>query len=137
MRKNRAFYQKVKHFQYKVTMKWRGAPNEVNVIIPPVSPHDETTNTGAAKIILSLFTIFGNLESTSTTNETAGDIPDVINLRLANDLKDRYLIMVGDGLTQIRARQFSDLIEESSASYRLRHQTTMMIQKALDQVIFI
>ena len=45
--------------------------------------------------------------------------------------------MVGDGLTQIRAKQFSDLIKESSASYGPCHETTMMIQKAIDQVIFI
>ena len=45
--------------------------------------------------------------------------------------------MVGDGLTQIQAKQFSDLIDETSASYGPRHELTQMHQKAMDQVIFI
>lgn len=45
--------------------------------------------------------------------------------------------MVGDGLTQIRAKQFSDIIDETSSSYGPCHKVTIMLQKALDQVIFI
>ena len=135
MRKNPAFYQKVKKFQYVETLKWRGKPKEANVIVPPISPHDETTNTGAAKVILLLLVMYGILKNRVDENMT--DTPDVANLRLAHDAKEHYLIMVGDGLTQIRAKQFAEIIEESSSSYGPRQRTSMMIQRALDQVIFI
>ena len=45
--------------------------------------------------------------------------------------------MVGDGLTKIRAKQFSDLIDETLSSYGPQHRVTVMPQQALDQVIFI
>ena len=69
MQKNQPFYQQVKLFQHNETLKWRGTSNEANVIIPPVSPHDETTSTGAAKVILSLLTMFGILDSSNATND--------------------------------------------------------------------
>ena len=50
------------------TWKWRGHPKEAHVIIPPASPHDETTNSGAAKVILSLLVMFGVLRKTDTGN---------------------------------------------------------------------
>ena len=45
--------------------------------------------------------------------------------------------MVGDGLTQIHAKQFTDMIDESSTLYGPCHRVTQMLQKVLEQVIFI
>ena len=85
LRKNRkGFYQKVKNFQYNETIKWRGKPREAHVIIPPVSPHDEITNTGAAKVILSLLTLFGILQSSDNESDT----PDKAQCRLAPNAKE-------------------------------------------------
>jgi len=58
------FYRKVKLFQHNDTIKWRGKVEPAHVVIPPVSPHDETTNIGAAKVILSLLVMYGILETT-------------------------------------------------------------------------
>ena len=58
-------------------------------------------------------------------------------MKLAPDAQNRHLIMVGDSLTQICARQFLDLVHETSTSFGQQHETTMMLQRALDQVIFI
>ena len=123
IRKNRAFYQKVKNFQYVETLKWRGKPKEANVIVPPISQHDETTNTGAAKIILLLLVMLCILESTNDCEHAMDNMLKVTDLRLAHNAKKRFLIMVGDGLTQIRVKQFADIIEESSSSYGPRHRT--------------
>ena len=129
LRKNRkGFYQKVKHFQYNETIKWRGKPREAHVIIPPVSPHDETTNTGAAKVILSLLTLFGILESSHDDCNS----PDTANIRLAQNAKQQFLVMVTDGLSQMRARQFSELIDETCTSYRPCCRAMTMLQKALE-----
>ena len=48
-----------------------------------------------------------------------------------------FLVMVGDGLSQMRARQFSELIDETCTSYSPWHRVTTTLQKVLEQVIFI
>ena len=136
LRKNRGgFYKTVKNFQYNKTMKWRGIQKVAEVIIPPVSPHDETTNTGAAKLILSLLVMFGILKKSESSNENKQ--MNINTLELAPETKERYLMMVGDGSTRMRAKQFNDIIEETSTSCGLCHQVTLMLQKALNQVIFV
>ena len=104
-------------------------------MIPPVSPHNETMNTGVVKVILSLLVLYGLLESNGSTadNEDA----DIKQLRLAPNASKRYLLMVSDGLTQMRAKQFNKLIEETSHSFGPRYKVTVMLQKAMDQVNFI
>ena len=100
LRKNRTgFYNKVKTFQFKETVKWRGKPKEVHVIIPPVSPHDKMTKTGAAKVILSLLVMIGILIKADRTKQDGE--PDINNLVLAPNAHKHFLVMVGDGLTQI------------------------------------
>ena len=79
--------------------------------------------------------MYGLLESDGSTAEN--EEPDIKQLRLASNTSERYLLMVGDGLTQMRAKQFSELIEETSHSFGPRHKVTVMLQKAMDQVTFI
>ena len=114
------------------------------VIIPLVSPHDETTNTGAAKVILLLLLLLLLLYGILKTNQDQPTSTDNANLlqlittkSATDNYKECYLLMVGDGLTQMRAKQFFDLIDEISTSYGPRHEVTVMLQKALDQVVFI
>ena len=45
--------------------------------------------------------------------------------------------MVGDGLTQMRAKQFSEMIDQTSISYGPRHEVTTMLQEALERIIFL
>ena len=123
------------NFQYNETMKWCGKPTEAHVIIPPISPHNKATNSGAAKDILSLLILYGIFESTSSN--ALGDEPEITKLPLDSNSNECYLLMVGDGLTQIKVKQFSDIIDETSSLYGPYHKVTVMLQKALDQVIFI
>ena len=112
------------------------------MIIPPVSPHNETTNSVAAKVILSLLVMFGVLRKTDNGNGNGNGNSDsyeeqIQNLTLAPNARERFLVMVGDGLTQICAKQFKDMIEETSTSYGPRHRITRMLQNTIEQVIFI
>ena len=129
------FYRTVKNYQYNETLKWRAKSTAAQVIILPVSPHDENTTSGAAKVILSLLVLYGILDS-SEANKNSED-PNLRKLRLSPNAQERYLLMVGDSLTQMRAKRFSELIDETSTSYCPRHKVTQMLQKAMDQVIFI
>ena len=74
------FYQKVKWFQHNERIQWRGNVTAAQVIIPPISPHDETTNSGAEKVILSLLILYGILESNNASGAGAGDDPNIAQL---------------------------------------------------------
>ena len=54
LRGEQSFLKNVKKFQKNVTNLWRGEYSKAQLIIPPISPEDETTIKGAAKVVLSL-----------------------------------------------------------------------------------
>jgi hypothetical protein len=128
-----SFYTSMKLFQTNATKAWRGNVEKCSLIIPPISPEDETTNKGAGKVILSLLALYGILEAT----ETEGTSGNVKSLKLAEGYESRYLMVVGDGLSQIRARTFTELIQEVSNSYGPQHQASTVINKALNQIIHV
>ena len=71
--------------------------------------------------------MYGLLESVGSTVEN--EDADIKLLRLAPNASECYLLMVGDGLTQMRAKHFNELIEETLHSFGPRHKVTVMLQK--------
>ena len=64
------FYSYAAFFQFRITEIWRGKAKQTSLLMPPVSPEDETTNLGTAKVVLSLLVLFRILKLQS--NEGAG-----------------------------------------------------------------
>eukprot|EP00957_Ditylum_brightwellii_P028210 2130287-Ditylum_brightwellii.AAC.1 len=65
-------------FQWSITAMWQGEKvPAVGVIIPPVSPEDETTNEGVAKIYTSNLTLVGILDATSDEGAKGKDMKDL------------------------------------------------------------
>jgi hypothetical protein len=120
-------------FQTFATKEWRGTMPKSSMIIPPISPEDETTKKGAGKVILSLLALFGILEAT----EHEGTSGNVKGLKLADNYQTRFLMVIGDGLSQVRARSFEELVQEVSHSYGKQYDASMTIQKALKQIIHV
>ena len=102
-------------------------------MIPSVGVEDDTKNKGAEKLILFLLAMFGTLEVTSQE----GTNGDVEVLKLADGYKERHLIIVGYGLSQICAIIFNELVEETLYSLGAQHSARVMIQKALNLVICV
>ena len=127
----KSFYAKVTDFQRETTEIWRGCPSQTEILLPPVSPEDETTNIGAAKVVLSLLVLYGILQYTGSD----GVEGNLKSIGLADGYEDRYLMLVGDGLSQIRVRTFTNLIDTHSYSYNEKREQTLMIQKAMKQVV--
>jgi hypothetical protein len=127
----KSFYAKVTDFQRETTEIWRGCPSQTELLLPPVSPEDETTNIGAAKVVLSLLVLYGILEYTGSDG-VEGNLKSV---KLADGYEEKYLMLVGDGLSQIRVRTFTNLIDTHSYSYNEKREQTLMIQKAMKQVV--
>ena len=76
---------------------WRGHLTPAKMLIPPVSPENETTNRGAANIVMSLLLYHGIVEPVNYDGANG----DVKGMELADDYKERYVMLVGDGLSQI------------------------------------
>ena len=121
------FYHHLWKQLYKFTSIWRGDVGPVKLLIPLVSPDNETTNKGAANMIMSLLLMHGVLEATS--NEGANG--NLKGICLSDNYKDRYMMLVGDGLSQIRAKTFKKMIEDSSYRFKDTHKATEMIKNAL------
>ena len=106
----RTFYSRACSFQDDVTRTWRGTPPRVSMLVPPVSVEDKTTNKGSGKVIIGLLVLFGILKATAS-DALEGKIS---SLSLGDDWDRRWLILTGDGLTQIRVRSFQELYRGSS-----------------------
>ena len=128
-----SWYHHILKTSYSQTMVWRGKPKPAQLLIPAVSPENETTNKGAANVIMSLLLYHGVVEPTSSDGANG----DVKGMRLAHDYKDRHVMLVGDGLSQIRVKTFETMIQESSFRFKENFQATDMIRKALGQVIHV
>ena len=97
-----SFYHHIWKQLYKFTNVWPGEVGPVKLLIPPVSPDNETTNKGAANVIMSLLLMHGVIEATSNDGVNG----NLKSIHLAKDYKDRYVMCVGDGLSHIRAKTF-------------------------------
>ena len=58
-------------------------------------------------------------------------------MELAENYKMRYLVIVGDGLSQMRTHTFNDIIEDSSYNFGAQHEMTVKVTKSLQQVIHV
>ena len=94
-------------------------------------PHDETTNVGAAKVILSMLRMVGILKC----EDEASD--DVRKLTLADDWEKRTFMLTGDGLSQVRARTLDDIISKDAHAYGEHHDTRIILKKALSRIVHV
>ena len=129
----RSFYTGMGLFQHNITKLWMRDQKKCALLLPPISQEDETTNKGAAKVILSLLALFGIMEGQTYEGEHGC----VKELELAENYQKRYLVVVGDGLSQMRARTFNELIEDSSYSFGAQHETTAKVAKGMQQIIHV
>ena len=113
----RSFYTRMGLFQHNNTKLWMGDRKKCSLLVPPISKEDETTNKGAAKVILSLLALFGIMEGQTYEQGEHGSVRE---LEHAANFEKRYLVIVGDGLSQMRARTFNEFIEDSAYSFRAR-----------------
>jgi hypothetical protein len=130
-RSRNGFYHRATGFQRRSTVKWQKNPPRVTVLAPPVSPDDETTTRGAGKVILSILLLFGLLVPTDST-ALQGNVSAV---QLLADYKKGWLVLVDDGLSQMRIQAFKDMLDTSSYSFEKRYEMAQLLSKALDQCI--
>ena len=114
---NKTFFSNCYKYQQRETLYWRPHPKKASVIVPPLMPHDETTNVAAAKVILSMLRMVGILKCEDETSD------DVRKLTLADDWDKRTFMLTGDGLSQVRARTLDDIISKDAHAYGEHHDT--------------
>ena len=129
---SKAFFSQCYNYQLGETKSWRPLVKKASVIVPPLMPHDETTNVGAAKVILSMLRMVGILKI-----DTGESTDDVRKLQLADDWSERTFMLTGDGLSQVRARTLDELIAESAHRYGEHHETRNILKKALSRIVHV
>ena len=100
-------------FSKEGTNLWRGECSSAELIIRPISPEDETTKKDATKVVLSLLLMFGIVETCSEDTDLENDLSKI---QLSERDQYRILILVGDGLSQIRVKSFNQMLNESTSS---------------------
>jgi len=120
-------------FQPNAVKVWRngGYITEASALLPPVSPYEELTKRGAGQNITSMLLLRGIL----VPIDNDGAAGNILKIRLAADYKRKWLMLVGDGLTQIRIKSFVDEINKSCYDFGEQQEALAMIKEALGQVI--
>ena len=84
--------------------KWRGKKHSMEMCTLPTSPEDETTTVGLGSVLLNTLMYSGMI------NVTSGDA-DSKKIQVGD--KNKWLYLVGDGLTQTRIKAFNKLVTNS------------------------
>ena len=58
-------------------------------------------------------------------------------MKLGKKWDERHLILFGDGLSQVRAKTFDDLVRDSSTHYGPQQKMKGMLKKAMSRVIHV
>eukprot|EP00957_Ditylum_brightwellii_P206102 15346818-Ditylum_brightwellii.AAC.1 len=66
-----------------------------------------------------------------------GEHGSVKELELAENFCNRYLVIVGDGLSQMHAHSFNELIEDSAYSFGSQHKMTAKVTQGMQQIIHV
>ena len=128
-----SFYKYMHEFPRRATTRWRGETEKVAILVQPLSKMDETTNKGAAIVVISQLIMFGILKPTNNDG-TQGD-PN--HLELNDGWEKRQVMFVGDGLTMARVKSFEDHINNTCIGFAKRHEKAIMLRKAMSRVIIV
>ena len=99
------------NFQLNSTKVWSNCVNipESRALLPLVILHKEISKRGAVKNIKVILLLQGIIVPQSSE----GAAGNLCEFKLADDYKSKWLVLVRDGLTQIRIKSFIDEIKKS------------------------
>ena len=120
-------------FQKRVAKCYRGQRPKAKILCLPLLPDDPTTKKGTVSVILKVL-INGLL--LIPNDDISYNMPYFIT---PPNIKEIYLLVVGDGLSQERWRFYSDNLLDiiSQDSYNRHYLQCQQIKKALRQTVFI
>ena len=104
------FYHDLLKSLFRHTNVWRGNVSLSKLLIPRVSLDDETSNKGSFNVVMPFLLHHGDAEAFASE----GKHSYLKGIRLAQDCKSCYAMIVGDGLSQVYVKTFERMIEESS-----------------------
>jgi hypothetical protein len=108
-------------------VKWRGERKRAQILCPPVSADGETTKKGAGNVTLLMFELCGilNVDIAST------------DISLGDDIFNRWLILVGDGLSHVRVANFKDCMENQSRNFQEFYHKSTIFARALNCIVMV
>ena len=114
----------------RVPIAWRGDPDPARILHGKISVFDETTKQGASAPLLIQFMVQARLiERDESTRR----------FRLCPNWKQQALVVIGDGLSLDRIRQFFDDIKEITygtvSSFKDTYLQSLVLNQALSRVV--
>ena len=131
LRKNREsnVFEMARQFPVRVVRTWRYIPPVAELLILPVSVLDETTKLGASGIILDFMVLHGLLEWDATRSI----------YRHGDKWEDKWLFIVGDGLSIDRMFQFFDdimaITDAKVSSFKSAYRQAITISQVVHRVV--
>jgi hypothetical protein len=128
-RSNDGLYERAFRFQRESVRKWKGDQSIAKLLCLPLSLDDETKTEECGNVMLSLL-------------ERAGIIKvrgkDTSTICLADDYESKWMITVGDGLSQMRMRQYNESVDAAaSVNFRQYYRQSIVFSKAMNRVLMI
>jgi hypothetical protein len=129
--KNRArngLYERAGKFQRESVKKWKGDQRTAELLCLPLSIDDETRTEECGNVMLSLLERSGIIEVRNK---------DVNTIKLAADHQSKWQITIGDGLSQMRMRQYNESVDKASVNFRQYFRQSLVFSQAMNQVLMI
>ena len=129
MERDASLFHLAGQFPSRVVREWRGEPPVAELLLLPVSILDETTKVGASGILLGFMVLHGLL----TWDEDRGIYEPGL------DWEEKWLFVVGDGLSIDRLFQFFDdlmaISDAKTSTFRAAYKQAMAITHVLHRVV--
>jgi hypothetical protein len=127
-RSNDGLYHRAHKFQFESVKKWKGQQTPVKLLCLPLSVDDETKTEECGNVLLSFMERSGIIKVRGK---------DTTSIQLADDYDSKWQLTVGDGLSQMRMRQYNDSVDAASVNFRQYYRQSIVFSKAMTRVLMI
>ena len=140
LRSKGGLYNSAYTFQSRAVTFIRGNRPKNKVLCLPAATDDETTKAGTGAIVNKFFRLSDLI---IPANRPTDIIPagaqrnDKVKWANPSDIDSRWMLLVGDGLSFERFRNYKDDLTSKQASFCTHYEETRVVLRALGQVVFL
>ena len=131
LRKRGGLFHRSEHFQRYVVEQRRGKKSSLEVLWHPLSLADPTTNVGNQEVIIDI------LVENQLLIPTGKKVNKVMQYKLGDGIDKKYVLLVGDGLTQVRYYTCKTKLLSMVKSFKIHYDQQAILGKAMEQVFMI
>ena len=128
-------YAKARCIQKQEVKQWFGDRNKLQICFLPTSKEDETTNLGCATVFLEILENAGLIRIQRQKFSIGGEEKEKLVVETVIGASEKWVYLIGDGLTHVRLKSFVNTINDSLYSFEDDYETRRVLSLALKQVV--